>query len=101
VGEQLGWGRDVCSFEYTLGQHVPSADSEASTTLFYINGDGVEKLMTGEVDPRDMALVVGVPMDYYDSRTYNDRLCSPDNIPPPARLWDVVDVYREVYKRVT
>jgi hypothetical protein len=94
VGSKSGSG-EACCHQYTLAQWLwqPGHHPE----IFYLNGDGIEKLLS-QGDDALFHSWVSHPLDYFSSQTNADTYCNPGAIPIPTRVSQTLMAYRLLYE---
>lgn len=92
---------DACCYHWTNAQWTWHHGDKSGPRIFYVNGDGVEKLVAAQDDTLLHAWVSD-PLDYFSNRTridYLDTCCNRGAQPLPPYVVATFHAYRIAYER--
>lgn len=98
VGRTDERGNKTCCYMWTNGQWA--WDDEGGLRVFYVNGDGVERMVDGTDDTLFRSWISD-PLDYFSSRVpydYLDTCCNYGANPLPSYVIETFHVYRLAFE---
>jgi len=87
-------GTVTCAYKYTFAQWL--WQPYATPKVFYVNGDGIEKMLTGG-DQTILNCTLSDPLVYYSSLTQYNTYCSRGANPLPQNLINTIWAYKIKY----